>query len=99
MLQRLPKVKLNALDSIKVEEYKVKNRSKKKRTKELEQIAKTQKNFKDDAAKVCFKKGDLVIFDYKATVDGKEFKGSDGKNTQLELGKDLFIKGFDKQLD
>ena len=26
------------------------------------------------------------------------FKGSEGKNTQLELGKDLFIKGFDKQL-
>ena len=28
----------------------------------------------------------------------KEFKGSEGKNTQLVLGKDLFIKGFDKQL-
>ena len=42
--------------------------------------------------------GDLVVFDYKATIDGKDFKGSEGKNTQLELGKDLFIKGFDKQL-
>merc|ERR1711991_812572 len=50
-----------------------------------------------DAAKVA-NEGDLVTFDYKATVDGKEFKGSEGKNTQLELGKDLFIKGFDKQL-
>ena len=29
---------------------------------------------------------------------GKEFKGSEGKNTQLTLGKDLFLKGFDKQL-
>ena len=28
----------------------------------------------------------------------KEFKGGEGKNTQLILGKDLFIKGFDKQL-
>ena len=28
----------------------------------------------------------------------KNLKGSEGKNTQLELGKDLFIKGFDKQL-
>jgi trigger factor len=33
-----------------------------------------------------------------ATVDGKSFKGSEGKNTQLTLGKDLFLKGFDKQL-
>jgi trigger factor len=32
--------------------------------------------------------------DYQATVDGKEFKGSEGKNTQLTLGKDLFLKGF-----
>ena len=44
------------------------------------------------------KEGDLVVLDYKATVDGKEFKGSEGKNTQLTLGKDLFLKGFDKQL-
>ena len=42
---------------------------------------------------------DLVIFDYKGTIDGKEFKGNEGKNTQLVLGKDLFIKGFDKQLE
>ena len=40
----------------------------------------------------------LLSFDYKATIDGKEFTGGEGKNTQLILGKDLFIKGFDKQL-
>ena len=28
----------------------------------------------------------------------KSFKGGEGKNTQLTLGKDLFLKGFDKQL-
>ena len=44
------------------------------------------------------KKGDLVSLDYRATVDGKEFKGGEGKNTQLTLGKDLFLKGFDEQL-
>ena len=27
------------------------------------------------------------------------FEGNEGKNTQLVLGKDLFIKGFDKQLE
>ena len=43
-------------------------------------------------------KNDLVVFDYKATSDGKDFKGNEGKNTQLILGKDLFIKGFDDQL-
>ena len=43
-------------------------------------------------------KGDLVVFDYKATIDGKDFTGGEGKNTQIVLGKDLFIKGFDKEL-
>ena len=41
----------------------------------------------------------LVTFDYEATIDGKPFEGGgNGKNTQIVLGKDLFIKGFDKQL-
>ena len=42
--------------------------------------------------------GDLVIFDYNATIENKNFEGGEGKNTQIVLGKDLFIKGFDKQL-
>ena len=66
--------------------------------KRIAEIAKNQKNFIEvDSAKVA-NEGDLVVFDYKATVDGKNFKGSEGKNTQLEIGKDLFIKGFDKHL-
>ncbi len=93
----MPKVKLNTLDNIKYKEYKV-NLSKEETDKRIKEIASNQKNFVEvDAAKVA-NEGDLVTFDYKATVDGKEFKGSEGKNTQLELGKDLFIKGFDKQL-
>ena len=39
-----------------------------------------------------------VIFNYSATVDGNKFDGSEGKDVQLELGKDLFLKGFDEQL-
>ena len=37
------------------------------------------------AAAHLVKKGDLVIFDYKATVEGKDFNGNEGKNTQLIL--------------
>ncbi|MDC0988555.1 trigger factor [Candidatus Pelagibacter sp.] len=61
-------------------------------------MAKNQPSFKDASPETKAKEGDLVILDYQATVDGKEFKGSEGKNTQLTLGKDLFLKGFDKQL-
>ena len=40
----------------------------------------------------------MVVFDYNATIENKNFEGGEGKNTQIVLGKDLFIKGFDKQL-
>ena len=85
------------MEKIKFHEYKVKINDS-ETDKRIKEIAKSQKNFKDvDPAKIA-NEGDLVVFDYRATVDGKEFKGGEGKNTQLELGKDLFIKGFDKQL-
>ena len=92
----LPKIDLKPIESIKIDEYQV-TIDKKEIDKRIEEIAKNQKNFKENE-KATAKNGDLVSFDYKATVDGKNFKGNEGKNTQLELGKDLFIKGFDKQL-
>ena len=66
--------------------------------KRIKEIAKSQNNFKDVDNSVKAENGNLVVFDYKATIDEKDFTGGEGKNTQLILGKDLFIKGFDKQL-
>ena len=40
----------------------------------------------------------MITFDYNATIENKSFEGGKGKNTQIVLGKDLFIKGFDTQL-
>ena len=94
----LPNVEVGSLKDLKVDEYVVKI-DPKETDKRIDQIAKTQKNFKDAEESYAAKEGDLVVFDYKARVDGKDFKGNEGKNTQLELGKDLFIKGFDKQLE
>ncbi len=93
----LPKVEVKSIENIKFDEYTVKidqNESDKK----IKEIAKNQPNFKDAADGSKAKKGDLVVFDYHATVDDKPFKGGEGKNTQLTLGKDLFLKGFDDQL-
>ena len=93
----LPKINLNEFQNIKFEEYVVKIDSK-ETEKRIEQIAKNQNNFKETNEDYISKLGDLIIFDYIATVDNKEFKGNLGKKTQLVLGKDLFIKGFDEQL-
>jgi len=92
----LPKIEIKSIENIKYDQYIVKI-DPTETDKRIEQIAQSQNNFKEvEGTKST--EGDLLIFDYKATIDNKEFKGGEGKNTQLVLGKDLFIKGFDKQL-
>ena len=93
----LPKVETKSLENIKFNQYSVKI-DESETDKRIKEIAKNQPSFKDALPETKAKEGDLVVLDYKATVEGKEFKGSEGKNTQLTLGKDLFLKGFDKQL-
>ena len=93
----LPKVDVSSIKNIKFDEYSVKIDSK-ETDKRIQEIAKTQPNFKEASNETKASEKDLVVFDYTATVDGKSFKGGEGKNTQLTLGKDLFLKGFDKQL-
>ncbi len=93
----LPKVELRSLENIKINEYSVKIDPKETELR-IKEIAKNQNNFsaKDNDEKSL--DGDLVVFDYSATINDKKFEGGEGKNTQVVLGKDLFIKGFDKQL-
>ncbi len=92
-----PKVELKSIENIKFDEYTVKI-DESETDKRIKEIAKNTPSFKDAPPETKAKEGDLVSFDYTATVDEKSFKGGDGKNTQLTLGKDLFLKGFDKQL-
>ena len=93
----LPKVETKSLENIKFDQYSVKIDDS-ETDKRIKEIAKNQPSFKEASPETKAKDGDLVTLDYKATVDEKEFKGGEGKNTQLTLGKDLFLKGFDKQL-
>jgi trigger factor len=93
----LPKIDIKDIENIKFDEYTVKI-DESETDKRINEIAKNQPNFKEASPETKATDGDLVTFDYNATVDGQSFKGSEGKNTQLTLGKDLFLKGFDKQL-
>ncbi len=93
----LPNIKLSPLNKFKANEYKIKI-EKKIIEKKLNEIAEQNKTFLDkkDNEKAII--GDQVVFDYSATVDGKKFEGSEGKGVQIELGKNLFLAGFDEQL-
>ena len=93
----LPSVALKSFDKFKATNFKVKIEDKIIEEK-LKEIANQNKQFEDKNENEKAINGDQVIFDYSASVDGNKFEGSEGKGVQLELGKDLFLKGFDQQL-
>ena len=93
----LPSVNLRSFDKFKATSFKVKIEGK-TIDERLKQIADQNKQFEDKSENEKAINGDQVIFDYSATVDESKFEGSEGKGVQLELGKDLFLAGFDKQL-
>ena len=93
----LPDVSLKNFDKFKATEFKVKIEDRVIDQK-LKEIADQNKQFVDKDEKEKAIKGDQVIFDYSASIDGNKFEGSEGKGVQIELGKDLFLKGFDEQL-
>ena len=93
----LPSVVLKSFDKFKATSFKVKIEDKIIEEK-LKEIANQNKQFEDKNENEKAAIGDQVTFDYSATADGNKFEGSEGKGVQLELGKDLFLKGFDEQL-
>ena len=97
LIDCLPNIKLNPLEKIKANEYKVKI-DKKIIEDKLKELANQNKQFEEKKENEKSIIGDQVTFDYSATVDENKFEGSEGKGVQIELGKNLFLKGFDDQL-
>jgi trigger factor len=93
----LPSVTLKNFEKFKALSFKVKIENKIIEEKLIE-IANQNKLFEEKKESEKAINGDQVTFDYSATVDDNKFEGSEGKGVQLELGKDLFLKGFDEQL-
>jgi len=96
-IDSLPDINLKSFDKYKAIEYKIQIEDKIINEK-LKEISNQNKQFEDKKDNEKAKIGDQIIFNYSATVDGNKFEGSEGKGVQLELGKDLFLKGFDEQL-
>lgn len=96
-IDTLPKIVLKSFEKFKATEFKIKIEDKIIEDK-LKELSTQHKQFKDKKDHEKAKLGDQVVFDYSATIEGKKFEGSEGKSVQIELGKDLFLKDFDKQL-
>ena len=78
VITELPKVELKSVENIKFDEYTVKIDAS-ETDKRIKEIAKSQNNFIDVADEVKAVDGNSVVFDYKATIDGKDFTGGEGK--------------------
>ncbi|MEM7224009.1 MAG: trigger factor [Pseudomonadota bacterium] len=42
--------------------------------------------------------GDVLVIDFKGSVDGEELPGMSGEDHHLELGSNRFVEGFEEQL-
>jgi len=96
-VEKVPEIKKVELNKIQIEKYEVKADKNDLDTR-LNQLAESSKKYNDKGDAKAAENNDLVEFNYEATVDGKSFDGNKGEKLQIVLGKDLFIKGFDKQV-
>ena len=96
-IDSLPEIALKPFDKYTATDFKVKIEENIISEKLIE-LSNQNKQFEEKKNNDQAKIGDQVIFDYSATIDGIKFEGSEGKGVQIELGKNLFLKGFDEQL-
>ena len=62
----------------------------------LERVAKQQR--KSEPVERAAATGDVVVIDFKGSIEGKEFPGSSAEGYRLELGTGSFIPGFEEQM-
>jgi trigger factor len=62
----------------------------------LERVARQQR--KSETVERAAETGDIVVIDFKGSVDGKEFPGGSAEGYSLELGTSSFIPGFEDQM-
>ncbi len=93
----LPNIKLSPLEKFKANQHKIKIEKKIIEDK-IKEIAEQNKKFEDKKDNERSIVGDQLTFNYFASIDNKKFEGNEGKDVQIELGKNLFLKGFDEQL-
>ena len=89
-LETLPNIKLKPLDKIRAIDYEI-SVEKDAIEKRINEIAKNQQNFSDKQESEKANFGDLVIFDYTAMVNGKNFEEDPHCENLLVVLKYLFL--------
>lgn len=64
----------------------------------LERLAAQMKDTRPLETERPAEKGDVLVIDFKGTVDGEPYPGMEAEDHHLELGSSSFIEGFEDQL-
>jgi trigger factor len=96
-VEKTPDIKKIELEKINLTDYKLKIK-KKDLDERINLLAEGQKKYVNKKDGESSSKGDLVVFDFEASIDGKSFEGNKAEKVQIILGRELFIKGFDEKL-
>ncbi|MDG1273073.1 MAG: trigger factor [Alphaproteobacteria bacterium] len=64
----------------------------------LDKLSEQHKSSEPISTKRASRLGDIVVIDFKGSVDGEAFDGGSAEGHQLELGSNQFIPGFEDQL-
>ncbi|MCB9525660.1 MAG: trigger factor [Myxococcales bacterium] len=93
----VPDIELKAYDSLSVERVEW-NASDAVVEHEIEHLREHVATFKPVTERTVAERGDMVVLDFKGSVDGVEFAGGSAENFELELGSGRFIPGFEDQV-
>jgi trigger factor len=64
----------------------------------MERLAKQTRSFTPRPEGEAAQKDDVAVIDFVGSIDGVEFEGGKGSDTNLTLGSGQFIPGFEEQL-
>ena len=96
-LELLPEIQMMDFGDIEVERIKVEIPDDEVQQ-ALERVGASQKETKPLAKPRKAKSGDVLVIDFKGTVDGEALPGMAGEGHHLELGSNRFVAGFEDQL-
>lgn len=96
-VETLPEIKLSDFSKIKLEKLTA-DVPEEEIEKSIRYVAEARRETEEVKEDRAAKKGDVVVIDFKGSIDGKEFKGGKGTSYPLELGSGAFIPGFEDQL-
>ena len=96
-VESLPDVEVKDLKTISIEKLKAEPGDK-EIDDAVQKLAEAKKTTEVLDEKRVTKSGDVVVIDFVGSIDGKEFRGGNGKDYYLALGSNTFIPGFEDQL-